>query len=515
MGWNRSRAEARIEEFLERVPQSAVRIEGFEERYARESKIRADSGNAPRGYNPIVSIPPSQAVLVHGVHVYVQSTDYHSVLTDAQRERAERHMRALKFLHTHYSSSDQIVIEYQAQRVDYHGPRLHAVIATPTGPSNERRRIERALDFAMAMKRMIEVTGDKVLGGEFKTGVRIGIDSGMAVAVNSGRANEQEPLFLGNPANYAAKLADGDEPGIFLSDRVRNILGMTVLGNLGLQKRSAYFQDAGSPFKVNRSMSDERIQMLAEDVRVTVEPQVRAAEFTFHRHAPPLSTIDYSALRPSNTIHMPMLSIFADIDGFTAYVQRCIENGQVKELVSNLHVLRKELAAVLKTEFDGKKVRFIGDCIHGILAEGTRTETDAAATIESGVLCAGGMRSSFELCQTKLPGIDDLGLAIGMEYGNTPVTRLGTRGELSVRCATSRAVSESERVQSELNGEETGLGPAALAKASARVKKLFDRDGRQGGLDFAAASSLLMPAPAVAAQAAEENRPPLRSHARR
>ncbi len=514
MGWNRSRAEARIEEFLQRVPQSAVRIEGFEERYAREIKLRADAGQAPLRYNPIVRIPPSEAVLVDGVHVYVQLTEYHSVLTDAQRERTERHMRALKFLHTHYSSTDRVIVEYEAQRVDYHGPRLHAVMATPTGRGNERQRILRALDFAMAMKRMIEVTGEKVLGGEFKTGVRIGIDSGMAVAVNSGRADEQEPLFLGSPANHAAKLADGEEPGIFLSDRVRSVLGMAVLGNLASQKRSAYFQDAASPFTVNRSMSDQRISMLAEDVRMTVEPEVRDAEFRFHRHQPPLSSIDYSTLSPSNTIHMPMLSIFADVDGFTAYVQRCIDGGQMQELVSNLHVIRKELAAVMKTEFNGKKVRFIGDCIHGILAEGTRSETDPAATIETGVLCAGGMRSSFELCQAKLPGIDDLGLAIGMEYGNTPVTRLGTRGELSVRCATSRAVSESERVQSELNGEETGLGPAALAKASTRVKKLFDRDGRQGGLDYAAASGLLMPAPAVAAQAAEENRPPLRSHAR-
>lgn len=443
----------------------------------------------------------------------MQLTDYHSVLTDVQRERAERHMRALKFLHTHYSSTDRVIIEYEAQRVDYHGPRLHAVIATPTGRTNERERITRALDFAMAMKRMIEVTGDKVLGGEFKTGVRIGIDSGMAVAVNSGRADEQEPLFLGNPANYAAKLADGEELGIFLSDRVRSILGMALLGSLASQKRSAYFQHAAFP--VSRSMSDQRIQMLAEDVRVTVEPQVRDAEFKFHRHQPPLSSIDYSTLSPSNTIHMPMLSIFADVDRFTAYVQRCIDDGQVKELVSNLHVIRKELAAVMKTEFNGKKVRFIGDCIHGILAVGTRTETDAASTIETGVLCAGGMRSSFELCRAKLPGIGDLGLAIGMEYGNTPVTRLGIRGKFSVRCATSRAVSESERVQSELNGEETGLGPAALAKASPRVKNLFSRDGRQRGLDFAAASSLLMPAPAVAARAAEENRPQLRSHARR
>ena len=243
------------------------------------------------------------------------------------------------------------------------------MIATPTGRDGELERIKTAIDFAMAMKRMIEVTGDKVLGGEFKTGVRIGIDSGMAVAVNSGRGNEQEPLFLGNPANYAAKLADGKEPGIYLSDRVRMILGMARVTELASQKRSAFMQDRSAPNFVTRSMTDQRIDVLAEDVKSTVEPQVRAAEFTFHRHQPPLSTIDYADLRPSNTIYMEMLSIFADIDNFTKYVQHCIETGKVQELVSNLHVIRKELAAVLKSDFAGKKVRFIGDCLHGLVAE--------------------------------------------------------------------------------------------------------------------------------------------------
>ncbi|WP_173087810.1 adenylate/guanylate cyclase domain-containing protein [Devosia sp. 1635] len=480
--------------------------------YEREVQSRVMKGQSIGNYSPIVRIPPSQAVLVDGVHVYVQLLDYHSVLTDTQREREERYMRALQFLHTHYSASDQVVANYQAQRVDYHGPRLHAVIATPPGKVNELDRIKRALDFALAMKRMIEVTGDKVLGGEFKTRVRIGIDTGMAVAVNSGRGDEPEPLFLGNPANYAAKLADGEEAGIYPSDRVRTVVGMSRLGDLAAQKRFAFLQDSAATHLVTRSMPDRQIEAMAENVRMSVEPQVRAAEFRFHRHQPPLSTIKYSELMPSNTIYMEMLSLFADIDGFTAYVQRCIETGKVKELVSNLHVIRKELAAVLKDDFKGRKVRFIGDCLHGLIAEGSLKETDPAATVQAAVLCAGAMRSSFVLCQSKLPGISNLGLAIGLEYGNTPVSRLGTRGDLSVRCATSKAVSESERLQSELDGDETALGSRALATASYRVKKLFDRNGRQSGLDYAAASVLLMSAPMVAKAAAQEDRPEFRGH---
>lgn len=511
MAWSKARAQERINKHLTSVPQGGVQVERFEEHYAQRTSARAEDARMGLRSSPIVRVPPSKAILVHGVHVYINLTDYHSVLVDATRETEARHKRALKFLHTHYSASDRVIVEYDAQRVDFHGPRLHAVIVTPPGSANEPERVKRALDFAQAMQRMIEVTGDKVLGGEFKTGVRIGIDTGMAVAVNSGRKDEQEPLFLGNPANYAAKLADGDDPGIFLSDRARLLLGLGALGSLRAQRSANYItfyaEVANAPteslFGVTRSMSNQRVAALSEEVKATVEPQVRAAEFTFHRHQPPLSSIDYSKLAPSNTIHMQMASIFADIDGFTNYVQTSIDTGKVQELVSNLHVIRRELAAVLKEDFDGRKVRFIGDCIHGVLAEGTRDYTNEAGTVETSVLCAGAMRSSFELCQAMLPGIADLGLAIGIELGNTPISRIGTRGDLAVRCATSRAVSESERLQSELDGTQTALGSKAMAEAPAKVRHLFRPSGIVPRLTYQAATALVIAAPAVVAASGE------------
>jgi hypothetical protein len=47
------------------------------------------------------------------------------------------------------------------------------------------------------------------------------------------------------------------------------------------------------------------------------------------------------------------------------------------------------------------------------------------------------------------------------------------------------------------------------------VKKLFDRNGRQAGLDYTAASVLLMSAPLIAKAAAQEDRPEFRGHMER
>jgi hypothetical protein len=87
---------------------------------------------------------------------------------------------------------------------------------------------------------------------------------------------------------------------------------------------------------------------------------VETPRFVFHRHEPPLRSIDFGEVSASRTIRMELVSIFADLSGFTKYVDNCIRTGQVADMVANLHVLRKELAATLREDFGGKKVRFIG-----------------------------------------------------------------------------------------------------------------------------------------------------------
>jgi class 3 adenylate cyclase len=245
-----------------------------------------------------------------------------------------------------------------------------------------------------------------------------------------------------------------------------------------------------------RGASDEAIAQYVRSVKDGFSlTSGSPPNFVFHRHTPPLRTIDFAELSPSNSVRMDLTSLFADISGFTAYVSGCIRSGRVAEMVANLHVIRNELAATLKEDFSGRKVRFIGDCVHGLLAEGTRDSTDTSRTVTEAVKAAAGMRSGFELCQTELPNVDDLGLAVGIEYGTTPITRIGIRGDRSVRCSVSKAVSASESLQSDCEGEETALGPRALALAPAGIKRLLD-GGVASGLDYDAVAAHLS-APAV------------------
>ena len=54
-----------------------------------------------------------------------------------------------------------------------------------------------------------------------------------------------------------------------------------------------------------------------------------------------------------------MASLFADIDGYTLFVDNAIRQGQeaIKTAVVGIHVIREELNDVLKADCEGKRVR--------------------------------------------------------------------------------------------------------------------------------------------------------------
>lgn len=515
MVWDQGRALARIQRFKESVPQGNIVVTDFT-RYLSERRVMKASRTPAEDRLAILHVPRNRAITTHGAHVYANLMDFNSILEDAGRETEASHQRALELLHTHYSACDTLIDEFDIQRVDFHGSRLHAVVLTPEGEHNEPERIRKAISFAAAFREMAaRLSADFP---EFETRVRVGIDSGPAVAIDSGKRDEPDPLFIGSPANHAAKLADGDEEGIFLSLRVQRVRDQnTPFTFTALAKAietgfmHEHVSARGQTLDADMLLAKAYLDFESEMKRRASSELASDAKFRFHHREPPLKEIVFAEHPPSNAIRMLLASIFADIDGFTAYVDHAIQSGNVAQAVANLHVLRAEMAAVLRDDFGGRKVRFIGDCVHGLLAEGNSRETNALDTIRSVVKAAGGLRSSFELCKLALPGIAELGLAIGIDFGPTPICRIGLRGAASVRTASSRATCVSESEQRRCGGTETALGEKAYEAAPAVVRQIFGTERVVANMDFDASMMLLgtMPSPYVSSVAAE----PMRAHA--
>jgi class 3 adenylate cyclase len=486
MSWNADRAKTRIREHLKTVP-------------AVDRNVALDS--AAVGKRGLLSrMPLSDAFVVEGAHLYGELLDFEDLVAEQGRETEASHRRLLGFLNVHYRVWDSIVDGDDGDRVDYHGARLHAVITSPVG--DPAAQIEQAVALARKLTEAAQKVG---LAHGFPSRIRFGIDHGKCLAMTTGRgAHEKDTLFLGRPANHAAKLvASGTEQGIFLTETAeKRVAAGAVRKHAGTATLDeAYVQ--GAVRKYAFDSLDRTASAIALD---TSEPM-----FRFKRPTLPLSTVKFSELTPANSIRMGMASIFADIDGFTNFVDQAIQGGsdKIREAVKIIHVIREELNAVLKQDFGGKRVRFIGDCIHGCVAEGERAD-DAAKSVREAVLCASAMRSSFDLCLEAAGSKAAIDLAVGIEYGQTPMTRLGHRGDDSVRCAASKATIGAERTQQAIEHGGIRLGTVATSVADPAVRKHFS-SGRL--MSFDSASDLLWAVQAPAVQILRSE-PAARSHAR-
>jgi hypothetical protein len=468
MGWNKQTAEERIEAHRKTVPSIEPGV-SLRKHYEILAEARRSALEFPR----------AAAILVDGVHIYGQLLDFDSIVADGGRETDQSHARVLRFLNIHYQIWDAVVDADGAYRVDYHGPRLHAIVSEPANNSREqlRRAIALAAKLGEAGRRVSQAHG-------FQGRIRFGIGHGPCLAMTTGRAYERDTLFLGRPANHAAKLAAAeDQEGIFLTPDSLEALGASALsetaGRRTIQK--SFLEEAARNYRFDRV--DEVANQLAK--RAPTE-----AEFKFHRASPPLAKLAFSELSPSNSVRMGLASIFADVHGFTGFVDDAIRGGAdaVKKAVTAIHVIREELNSVLKDDFGGKRVRFIGDCIHGLIAAGERQD-DPAGSVRDSALCASGMKSSFSLVQAILGGLDQLDLAVGIEYGPAPITRVGEQGGDSIRCTVGRAVVESERAQQSIEGGGILFGPTATSLASAAVRKVYGSSQRLP--NYAAAADLL------------------------
>ncbi len=124
-------------------------------------------------------------------------------------------------------------------------------------------------------------------------------------------------------------------------------------------------------------------------------------------------------------------------------------------------------------------------------------------------MCAAAMRSSFDLCLKIVKPGAAIDLAIGIEYGPTPLTRIGDTGDDSVRCAASRATVGAERVQQQIEGGGVRLGPAAASFADHSVRKNF---GAGPLMTYDSAADLLGAVSSPVVQVVHEQ-PAARSHA--
>ncbi|HET7086950.1 MAG TPA: adenylate/guanylate cyclase domain-containing protein [Rhizomicrobium sp.] len=427
------------------------------------------------------NIPTNKAYRVDAVHLYADILNLDDMLGTTGTEGVRCHRQTLTFLNLHYRAVNRVLFRSDARRVDFHNQRLHATVTKPYGESGEGDRVHRAVAIGELIIQVLDQTGDaqeQIPSAK----MRIGIDTGMALAVNNGRNGRREPLFLGEPANQAAKMSGGGSAkGIYLTNTARKAIGLEEVD----EPKKIALTDEEIKTSVDKANLGVKVETIVQEWRDDLKANP-VGSFEFSRHTPPLRTLDITKLTPGNSRRQEAVSVYADLDGFTNYVARNIKVNP-EDVVRVLHVLRAEMDRVLSSDFDGRRIRFIGDCLHGLLCDGTVQTTDEPTTVSTAVLCAGGLRSSFNLALEKIEEeeieVEGLGLQIGFELGPMTITRLGMQGD-RVRCSVSRGVLTSEKEQSRCGKAETAIGQLAYDTGTDAVRELFGSKRKTADLDY-------------------------------
>lgn len=454
--WDKLRAENHIDNNCDKVQTVTIKP------YVRKKDLE--------------KIAVNEAYEMDAVHLYVDILNLKGILTTQLGTESETtHKRAIRFFDSHVRAIKYILTETDSIFVDFHNQRLHAVIAKPYGTENEKARIDRAIAIAdlimESVQQQREVDGDDAIEG---AEIRVGIDTGLALAVNNGRRSNREPLFLGNPANYAAKHASGNAIGIYLTSEARNIIGLSLKDSQDTTKVKLKTSE------IESSKKSVSLDLNSQNVLNELEKhEKKLKDFQFSRTTPPLRSLEFDDLYYKSAKRQEIVSIYADIDGFTNFVAKNIsyEEGK-KNIVRALHILRSEMDDTLYHDYKGRHVRFIGDCLHGLICEGSSKTTDFTKSVDVATEAVSAIRSSFLMSLDKLgerfeiDGLNELGLAIGYEIGNVSLTRVGKIGNTS-RYAIGVATIESEDAQKVCKGNATKIGANAYSHLSDKYNELF------------------------------------------
>ena len=220
-----------------------------------------------------------------------------------------------------------------------------------------------------------------------------------------------------------------------------------------------------------------RFPNLADDLGVSWDKEKWRKKTENYRDELPLdqievsdatALIDLDLLTERNCKRTAAVALYADLDGFTRYVQEAENNEKIVSLIRQFHMIRAEFHAVIGSDYEGLVIQHRGDCILAILhmpcgddkyAKRCRKAVDIAIALQS---------SMEHVLNEHLKDRKDIHLAVGLDVGKAFVTRLGKKGQ-RVGICFGPEVSSAEQLQ-------LRSGPKQIRIAEAIYEQLDDED---------------------------------------
>ena len=408
---------------------------------------------------------------IAGSHTYAAVTNFADLASDSTMSR-DSYQRLIQGVHVYQRElshiAESIVGGY---RVHFQGAKEHVLCYHPVNsPKDAATKAAFVLliadDFIRSVfNKEFDIWADWRIGG--------GADIGDAIGTRNGKRGERELLFIGEPANRAAKIMV-DRASLRLTSGLYDELPESLQGCCALLADGTY-----------RISADQgTLDSLCAEHSIKWNREASAKRIADSRAAVPLSEIEYSGanerisfsdLSERNNKKVEAASVFADVSGFTKFVKDAEGDEEAQAAALKLfHVIRKESMRVFCDDFEGVHVQFQGDRNQGFLH---LPKGDKAAICKAAVEAAISLASSFEqVIKKELPAAASLSLAIGVDYGVTLATRLGKRGERDNICL-GVAVENAAQLEEGSAGGQIAISKVVFDALQEDLQQHFDADG--------------------------------------
>ncbi len=410
---------------------------------------------------------------IFGAHVYTYLQgfpDLASVPLECEDD-FEKFKRTIQATHLYQREVSRIMeggAMFDAARIHFQGIKLHGLIYRPIEDAEEIA--SRALLMLAVLQDFVTEVFNPAYPKLDDVSMMGGADIGWAIGTRNGEKGDRELLFLGSPANHAAKIM---RPGL-------RRVASRLYENLPLDLKSWCSKERDSDYRLvvpSQPCLDETL----EEYSIEWDRTASAKRLEDDKKQFPLCDIEYSeakvkvdfdGLSIRNNKRLQAVSLFADVSGFTAFIDAADTEAKQQVALRVFHLIRREMAVVVGTDYDGVRVQFQGDRVQAVFHVPIGKEANYC---EESVLASGGLQSSLEEAIKPMfldvPEVRSLKLAIGCDSGRTLGSNLGTRGHRD-RICLGRPVEDAAEREEDLEGGQTGISaemynvlPAALQAA--------------------------------------------------
>lgn len=416
-------------------------------------------------------VSENQCKQIFGVHVYAALTGLAQRVSSVPEGKGQK--RLMIALHLYQQEVFRIVEQvFKGYCVHFQGSKLHALFYQPF---NDKQELAvRAVLLQLVLDDFAHTVFHAVFPRYKKTMVASGADLGVTIATSNGLSNDREMLFLGSAANYAAKIIDQNDHCPRLTKNIYQALpqelkvlcrpvrtdpapSVYLLQPPERTELATLLQSYGIRWKPE----DRKQHLQQEKDRLSLKPMMTHSEA-------PLTHLN--ALSIHNNRRVFAASLFADVSGFTRYIEKAENSARKKQALRVLHVLREEMACVVRQDFPGRRVQFQGDRVQALFI-GEEHEV-AQRAVQAAIGLQSAMEGPIKQC---LPQAGPLHLAIGIDMDWTLVSRLGVRKHRDPICI-GFAVERAAAFEEASDGRQIAISRRLYRALPPNLKCRFQRN---------------------------------------